>query len=518
MAETHFDALLKSIPENHEVRELLRNAWDQEPLESRQLLFFARTKEHGTELAKLAPDSTKVLALTLMLHADKEAVMRGFAASGGIEVLAAKIGDPDMHIRAHAVELFRKLTADEHWYQQIHDPDVEHMHRSLVALADSANFVESLLENRYSSYPGGELSCLELLAFWLGWLRHQHTEDRRLAVSRDLVAGLSEWARLAREERNDDQETELAARLFEDFVRMPRHDGLGHVGAIVFGSVIEPGPDGAFELLSTPPMPVVTPRSSAFNMSAHERGNHLFALGDLSGALEQFGIALADTTDAKKRACLLCNRATCYLNSNELEYCESECRQALQHDPHHVKARYRLAQCLNRSQRIFEAIDAAKEALQGAPDNMPVRALLVDLLQKACELQPARLSKHQLRQAQLVKQLVSRGSSHEMLDKPNHRRQTSFTEVQTPEEPAFPQSSPNISVPTTQTDHPYDSDDDEVCTANESSCRIATCIPPCDTKDNRPIPHRSTKLKSSRRKKGIATEDRVKRVLAGCFA
>lgn len=514
MAEADFDALLKSVPENHEVRKSLRSVWDQQSLKSRQLLFFADTKEHGTALAKLAHDSSKVVALTLMLHAEKEAVMRGFAASGGIEVLAAKVGDPDTHIRAHAVELLLKLTADEHWFQPIHDQDVEHMHRSLVALADSVDFVESLLENRYTSYPGGELACLELLAFWLGWLRHQHTEDRRLAVSRDLVSGLSEWARLAREERNDDKETELATRLFEDFVRMPRHDGLGHVGGIVFGSIIEPGPDGAFELSSPPPVPVVTPRSSAFNMSAHERGNHLFALGDLSGALEQFGVALSNTTDAKKRACLLCNRATCYLNSNELERCESECRQALHHDSHHVKARYRLAQCLSRSQRIFEAIDAAKAALQGAPDNTPVRALLVDLLQKACELQPARLSKHQLRQAQLVKQLVNRGSSHEMLDKPNQRRQTTLTE--TPETPAFPQSSPSKSVATAQRDHPYDSDDDDVFIANESSNHTATRNPPCDTANARH--HRPTKSPASCRKKGIGSEDRIKRALAGCFA
>ena len=98
-------------------------------------------------------------------------------------------------MRAHAVEIFLRVTGDEalKWYVAPSTDDEVKMHRSLLDLGD--RMIPDLVANARDSYPGGEKACLDLLAFWLGWARQMHCETHVLNPSRMLIEALSDWVR-----------------------------------------------------------------------------------------------------------------------------------------------------------------------------------------------------------------------------------------------------------------------------------------------------------------------------------
>ena len=104
------------------------------------------------------------LGLMFMLH-HKSDFHRVFAVHGGLEGLASRLQEEDQHVRAHAVEIFLRVTGDEalKWYVAPSTDDEVKMHRSLLDLGD-----------RMTRIYGNARDCTRRegvprpLAFWLG--------------------------------------------------------------------------------------------------------------------------------------------------------------------------------------------------------------------------------------------------------------------------------------------------------------------------------------------------------------
>ena len=110
-----------------------------------------------------------------------------FVLADGLASLAGLLEHANLHIRAQAVETLKLLTAgsedvgddDDDGYELLdwfgdasRDPQ-RALNGKLAGLADDGSFIGGLLANRGkgASYPGGGYACMQLLAFWLSWVR-----------------------------------------------------------------------------------------------------------------------------------------------------------------------------------------------------------------------------------------------------------------------------------------------------------------------------------------------------------
>jgi tetratricopeptide (TPR) repeat protein len=420
--QARFDELMKHAPDNDALRASLTKLWTNPPLEpmrrafdkcdseneARRILFFPEAKD-GQAYAQIIkhpkdglPHAARpALGLMFMLH-HKSDFHRAFAVSGGLEGLAARLQEEDQHVRAHAVEIFLRVTGDESlkWYVAPASDDEVKMHRSLLDLGD--RMIPDLVANSRDSYPGGEKACLDLLAFWLGWARQMHCETHVLNPSRLLIEALSDWV-IRAERRGDPEESGLAKRLFDDFSRCDPCSGTGWVGGLVLckatdDDVIEMS--GGFDLDSKPkskpkPMPPPPPPRK-IEMKPRQAGNQAFAAGDFEKALQHYDAALTEENETAIST-LQCNRATCLVklaardvsddskNKAWLQRAEEACDAALDADPRNSKARYRLAQTLAAlgDERLGEAIAAARSARRSIIDERAgdaQRGAVADLL------------------------------------------------------------------------------------------------------------------------------------------
>lgn len=421
--QARFEALMAHAPDNEALESSLRKLWATPPLEpmqracascasedeARRILVFPEEGDGAAYAAIVSFPRDKrkhagrpALGLMFMLH-HKPAFHRSFAVHGGLEGLAARLDEPDQHVRAHAVEIFLRMTGDEalKWYVAPASDDEVKMHRSLLDLGASGSLLPDLVANSRDSYPGGEKACLDLLAWWLGWARQMHCERHVLEPSSQLIEALSSWVGRA-EKRGDPDEGMLAKRLFDDFSRCEFCHS-GWVGGTVLckasdDDVIEL--DAGFDLDAAPKPPQVKmpppPPPKKIEVKPRQAGNAAFASGDFEKALLNYDAALAEDVGVHARSALQCNRATCLVklaardvadaarNRTWLVQAEGACDAALDADPLNAKARYRLAQTLAAlGDRLGEAIAAARSARRAVIDEKgdeAQRGAVADLL------------------------------------------------------------------------------------------------------------------------------------------
>jgi hypothetical protein len=55
----------------------------------------------------------------------------------------------------------------------------------MLALANSP-FLQLLLDNNPSPFPGGSFYCLQMLAFWLSWVRALYTGESPRGIHRPI--------------------------------------------------------------------------------------------------------------------------------------------------------------------------------------------------------------------------------------------------------------------------------------------------------------------------------------------
>ena len=143
-----------------------------------------------------------------------------------------------------AVDTLLQLTAHEgfDWFAALPETlplkekkDVISLHRGFLNIRDS-NFVSNMLKNApwNPSFPGGSYLILQILAFWMSWVRAQHCDNNVLYLSNEVLESLRKWKECEVYEMDGEEvtttgrvlqeEKELAKRLFGDFSRFVGHE------------------------------------------------------------------------------------------------------------------------------------------------------------------------------------------------------------------------------------------------------------------------------------------------------
>ena len=94
------------------------------------------------------------------------------------------------------MEIFLSATdADTYnWFEPKGDALSKTLHARMLELHDHPYFLTNLLANRKDSYPGGSFRCLQLLAFFLSWLRLLYTKEKKLLLSAAFLGQIAAWA------------------------------------------------------------------------------------------------------------------------------------------------------------------------------------------------------------------------------------------------------------------------------------------------------------------------------------
>jgi hypothetical protein len=74
------------------------------------------------------------------------------------------------------MDVFIQITShpDFDWFQPPSSPVSHDLHRQMLALVNTP-FVDRLLGNSPSTFPGASFFALQILGFWLSWMRSLHT-------------------------------------------------------------------------------------------------------------------------------------------------------------------------------------------------------------------------------------------------------------------------------------------------------------------------------------------------------
>ena len=361
------------------------------------------------------------LAALYLVHARVPPRARAFVLGGGLRALLAALADSEsLQLRGQALETLRLLTREEVFPWHGEDPGAEApsaggdlrgeqggtearaLRQRMLELA-GRGLVGTLLKLYDSPFPGASALALQVLAFFLSFVRRNFCQDGQLQLSQGLLDALGKWA--ARLDAAEG-EAELAGELLKDFGRFGVAEG--EPGAPDGGARGTAGDDldaeGGFlrDIFDRTQVNDASGEESgpAFSDAARRAGNSAFKQGDWRGAIRSYSRALdapvaeADlTTESPRRAVLHCNRAAAYLaragaesdegvdDAGQLEgvelttqnYSEKnfaaallDCDTALSYEGGHVKARFRKAKALLGLGRAKEAREAAQSALNVA--------------------------------------------------------------------------------------------------------------------------------------------------------
>ncbi len=165
-------------------------------------------------------DKIKSLVLTLMFLVHKKSwkFLEEFVSSDGLYHMVPMLADKNLYVRGQVMEIYISITdCDSYdWFAEAITLRDKIVHQKMLQLSQHPAFLNSLIENRTDSYPGGSMRALQLLAFWLSWVRKLYTEDSRLKLSAKLVSELFCWATVMTPD-DDEEELKLAKQLYEDF-------------------------------------------------------------------------------------------------------------------------------------------------------------------------------------------------------------------------------------------------------------------------------------------------------------
>ena len=142
-----------------------------------------------------------------------------FIIHGGLGVIASMTGDANLYYRGQAFEILLSITDNDSfdWFHP-HDGSTKQkiLHERLLGLSKNPNFLPGLIENRKNSYPGGSFQALQIMGFWLSWVRALKTKDQVLNLSDKIIHELYLWSE-GDGEKFIEEEMALAKAIFQDF-------------------------------------------------------------------------------------------------------------------------------------------------------------------------------------------------------------------------------------------------------------------------------------------------------------
>jgi tetratricopeptide (TPR) repeat protein len=155
--------------------------------------------------------------------------MKEFVLSDGVEALIEYLDHENLYERSQAMETVVSFidcdffdwfaTPTTHQTQQMHLKMISILNSSVAENKSENYFLTKLIANRQHSYPGGSFRALQLLAFWLSWIRALYTKDQRLVLSSKLLHEIKHWTESSGQDgkENIEEEVNLAHTLYEDF-------------------------------------------------------------------------------------------------------------------------------------------------------------------------------------------------------------------------------------------------------------------------------------------------------------
>jgi hypothetical protein len=285
-------------------------------------------------------------ALTLLYftHQHSWTLVKPFVLGGGFIALTGLLVDTNLDVRAQAVEVTHRITngygEQFDWWQ----PPGEELpaHERMAELAQTA-FLRNLLINLKTdeaSQPGSFL-CLQIIAFWLSYIRQKWTQDGILHLSQETLDALHAHA-----QRQDLEAAEaaLATELHTDFSRWPPLE---------------------VAVASSPTKAAAAAPANAAPTSEilKEQGNALFKAGSWAPAVALYTAAIdlakEDPANAARVAVYYSNRSAAHvklwesptLSHNDrithLTRCLEDCDAAVKADPTYLKGHFRKASILH---------------------------------------------------------------------------------------------------------------------------------------------------------------------------
>ena len=419
------------------------------------------------------------LSLLYLVHIENWSLVRTFIASGGLMALVDHVASKNLGIRSQAIDIVHRITSTQYfdWFQQPKDHQGKVLHQRFLELSKS-KFIQNLLLNApttdsagggggggagadsadgegflpSSTFQGaksgmvfrsgtkgqgyyqeklgssstatmGSLFSLQILAFWLSWVRKLYSKDGELRLSREILGTLKRWSRVNRTQVTSQDEIDLATKVYEDFSRLPPADGVeGHHVNVSSSNGGDDGGGGNEEDDSSSASggetkagdkqqqqkekkkkekkePTLTPKQRADR--GKKDGNKAFQEGRHVDAIVHYTEAI--TADSS-RSVLHANRAACHLALgkaaasqsasqsaasqsgsgdtedvvpdvvNNARKVVSNCNEAIRLHPTYVKAFYRRAQGQLLLQQydsalkdVEQGIVLARKELQGKP-------------------------------------------------------------------------------------------------------------------------------------------------------
>lgn len=298
-----------------------------------------------------------------------------------------------MYARGQTMELFLSLTDCEtyDWFLPISSEVRQRLlYNEMFSLLDTP-LLHHLLANRTETFPGGSMRSLQLMAFWLSWLRFHFTEKTNtFQLHSNLLESIRLWGTV---DNMESDESKLACTLYDDFsstgvYKLTDEYELDHLSSRFYihgidfhrlsGSQVDEGSDVLAEKTSQLPSNSTTPEG------LKERGNKYFVEEKYAEALNCYSLAISefercsslDNDHAPLLATLHYNSASAYWKMSEqadltasnnqvslenskdylVNECIASCRRCLSLDPVYYKARYRCAFALQHLGRLNEAI------------------------------------------------------------------------------------------------------------------------------------------------------------------
>jgi hypothetical protein len=173
-----------------------------------------------------------------LVHRRHWSFLEEFVLHGGLSALADQVTISNLYYRGQIMEIFLSATdADTYnWFEPKGDALSKTLHARMLELHDHPYFLTNLLANRKDSYPGGSFRCLQLLAFFLSWLRLLYTKEKKLLLSAAFLGQIAAWASGDFGEEGmwgkPKEEEDGSARAEEQKLAKTLHDDFGGAGTV----------------------------------------------------------------------------------------------------------------------------------------------------------------------------------------------------------------------------------------------------------------------------------------------